>query len=79
MVTPFLPFGNALMTEMKNAGFVSQRELARTCGDDPVYINRYCTGARIPTLIRFAAITRAGLDPIPLLAALDGLKDEETT
>lgn len=74
---PFARFGEALLTEMKQAGIVSQGELSRCSSLERVEINNYATGRRLPTLVRFAALTRAGLDPIPLLAALDEIEEEK--
>lgn len=68
----FIAFGKALAIARQEAGIPTQAGLARATDLTPVEANRYERGTHLPTLTRFAHMTRtAGLDPVPLLAALD--------
>ena len=65
--------------EARRAGFQTQRELARAAGLPFEECHRFIKGTRLPTLLRFAKLTKAGIDPIPLLAALDAAEPPEAT
>lgn len=67
---PFLPFAVALRDAATAAGYTSQRSLCRAAGLMPDEVNRFFIGTRLPTLQRLAALTRAGIDPLPLIAAV---------
>lgn len=64
-------FGQSLRAIRTEAGFPSQAALSRATAMAAAEICRYETGKALPTLAVFARLTRAGLDPIPLLAAFD--------
>lgn len=68
-------FGEALANERKAAGFPCQVHLARATDIQAVELCRYESGRRLPSLPVFARLTGAGLDPLPLLAALDAEPD----
>jgi hypothetical protein len=67
---PFLPFAVALRDGAAAAGYPSQRALGRAAGLAPDEVNRFFLGVRLPTLPRLAALVRAGIDPLPLIAAI---------
>ena len=78
MADPAAVFAAALVAERQASGIPTQAALARAAGIDLVEANRYERGKRIPTLVRFARLTcRAGIDPVPILAALDGCDDRQ--
>jgi transcriptional regulator with XRE-family HTH domain len=64
-------FGAALATERKLAGFPTQACFSRGTGLSASEIWRFESGGRMPNLQTFARITRVGIDPIPILAAID--------
>jgi hypothetical protein len=74
---PFPAFGAAMRAGATLAGFVSQRALSRRCGIMPDELQRYFAGTRLPTLPRFAAIVAAGIDPLPLIAAIPATITQE--
>jgi hypothetical protein len=64
-------FGKALATARLEAGYPSQACLGRAVGLQAVEVCRFEGGSQLPSLRTFARLTGAGLDPLPLLAALD--------
>lgn len=71
---PAAVFAAALVAARVESGIPSQAAFARAAGIDLVEANKYERGKRMPSLLRFARLTcRAGIDPLPILAALDGL------
>lgn len=80
---PAAVFAAALVAARIDSGIPTQAAFARAAGIALPEANKYERGKRMPTLLRFARLTcRAGVDPLPILAALDGLdqpKPEDPT
>jgi hypothetical protein len=72
-------FGKALAVARLEAGYPSQACLGRAIGLQAVEVCRFEGGSQLPSLRTFARLTGAGLDPLPLLAALDPPPAEQGT
>ena len=68
-----MDFGDALAKECHRIGIMSSTQLANAIGTDPrgPICSQWEHGWKLPSLKMFARITALGVDPIPLLAAVD--------